>query len=364
MKSLYVTTVLAVALVLALAPPAVAAPAPPMVVEVHPASGELKSYFDLAARPGQTVRAGTLELRNRLRREVTVLLDPVAGLTASTLGSAYAVRGRAIRGSARWTKLAKRRVVLPPRGRAEVDVSLQPPDETKPGDYLSGIGVQALGGAREEKPKGNVAIASVQRYAVGLLVRLPGPRHPLVRFTGARVAREGAGVTFYLSARNPGNVLLQDVKGSQTITQGDRVVARGPLGPGTFVTGTSIAYPVITPGEHPREGTEYRVRAHLRYRGGIARLDTLVRFGHASAVRQEELGGPDASSDDGGILGLLLAAAGGLALLGFLLFAWLRRRARQRERVRALEQALADAGIEQPGLAPTDDVAEKTAPRA
>lgn len=350
--------------ILTLAPAALAAPAPPMIVEVHPASGEVKSYFDMTARPGRSAGAGTLELRNRLGRSVTVLLDPVDGLTASTLGSAYSVRGKAIRGSTRWTRLSDRRVVLAPKGTAEVDVSVRPPQDTKPGDYLSGIGVQALGSGREVRPKGNVAISSIQRYAIGVLTRLPGPRHPLIRFTGARVEREAAGVTFYLSARNPGNVILQDVKGRQTITQGKRVVARGAIGPGTFVTGTSIDYPVLTPGEHPREGAEYRVRAHLRYRGGIARLDTVVRFGHDSAVRQEELGGPDASSDDGGILGLLLAAAAGLALLCLLLFAWLRRRSRKREQLRVLEQALADAGIEEPGLAPTDDAAEKTAPRA
>jgi hypothetical protein len=327
MRPLYVSIVAAG--VLSLAPAATAAPAPPMVVVVHPASGEVKSFFDFEARAGQSTSAGTLELKNRLRREVTVLLDPVDGLTASTLGSAYSVRGTPASGPARWTRLSDRRAVLGPRATAKVDVTVLPPEGAKSGDYLSGIGVQALGSERETKPKGNVAISSVQRYAVGLLVRLPGPRHPLIRFTGARVAREAAGVTFYLSARNRGNVVLQDVWGRQTITQGERVVASGPIGPGTFVTGTSIDYPVLTPREHPRERTEYRVRAVMRYRGGIARLDTLVRFGHASAVRQEELGGPDASSD-GGILGFLLGAVAGAALLGLALFLFLWRRRRKR----------------------------------
>jgi hypothetical protein len=319
-----------VAGVLAFAPGAAAAPAPPMIVKVHPSSGEVRSYFDLEARPGASAPAGRLELRNRLRRKVTVLLDPVDGLTANTLGSAYGVRGRGIRGSTRWTRLTDRRVVLGPRGKAEVEVTVLPPRSAEPGDYLSGIGIQALGSGRETKPKGNLAISSIQRYAVGMVVRLPGPRQPLIRFTGARVEREAAGVTFYLSARNRGNVILQNVKGSQTITQGDRVVARGTIGPGTFVAGTSIDYPVLTPREHPREGSEYRVRAVMRYRGGVARLDTMVRFGHASAVRQEELGGPEASSSDGGILKYLLGAAVALALLGLgaVLFLWWRRRKR------------------------------------
>jgi hypothetical protein len=351
MRLLWVTLVTAA--VLSLAPAAAAAPAPPMIVKVHPASGEVRSYFDLEARPGQSATAGTLELRNRLRREVTVLLDPVDGLTASTLGSAYSVRGRRVSAQARWTRLSDRRVVLGPRARAEVEVTLLPPEGAKPGDYLSGIGVQALGSERETKPKGNVAISSIQRYAVGLLARLPGPRHPLIRFTGARVTREAAGVTFYLSARNPGNVVLQDVRGRQTITQNGRVVASGPIGPGTFVTGTSIDYPVLTPREHPREGTEYRVRAVMRYRGGVARLDTIVRFGHASAVRQEELGGPDASSSDSGILGFLLAAAGAAALLALAAFLFLWRRRRKRS------EAEESAEPSQEGAAPDAGVREK-----
>jgi hypothetical protein len=366
-----VTTVSAGALVTilvaglaALAPGALAAPAPPMTVEVHPASGEVRSYFDFKARPGQSTVAGTLALRNRLRRKVTVLLDPVNGLTASTLGSAYSVRGGAIRGPARWIRLSDRRVELAPRGSAEVDVTVRPSPDVKPGDYLSGIGVQARGTGRESRPRGNVAIASVQRYAVGVLARLPGPRNPLIRFTGAHVEREAAGVTFYLSARNLGNAVLQDVRGRQTITQGERVVARGPMGPGTFVTGTSIEFPVLVPRERASEGSEYRVRALLRYRGGVARLDTLVRFGRGSALRQEEFGGPQASPSGKGFPWFLLAAAGGLALLAFVLIGWLRRRSRDRARIRALEQALASAvaaEASQPDGQP-DDRAQDTAP--
>jgi hypothetical protein len=324
-----------------LTPSAMAAAPPPMIVQVHPASGEVRSYFDFPAKPGKSAAAGTLELRNRLHRKVTVLVDPIDGLTASTLGSAYSVRGRPVHSSARWTRLSDRRIELGPRGRAEVDVNVLPPAGAEPGDYLSGIGVQAAG-AGKSKSNGSLAISSVERYAVGVLVRLPGPRHPLIRFTGARVEQEAAGVTFYLSARNRGNVILQDVKGSQLITRGEQVVAKGPMGPGTFVTGTSIDYPVLVPREQAREGSEYRVRAVLRYRGGIARLDTLVRFGHRSAVRQQQLDGEKKSSSNN-ILGLLLAAGAGAALLGFLVFLLWRRRSRRRSPLRTLEQALASA---------------------
>jgi hypothetical protein len=64
-------------------------------------------------------------------------------------------------------------------------------------------------------------------------------------------------------------------------------VAR-PIDAGTFVTQTSIAYPVTAFRERPTQGTRYRIVAWMRYAGGIARLDTLVTFGHRQAALQQQ----------------------------------------------------------------------------
>jgi hypothetical protein len=95
-------------------------------------------------------------------------------------------------------------------------------------------------------------------------------------------------LTFLLQARNTGNVILQGVHGGALIRSGRRVVARAPLGRGTFVTGTSIAYPIPAFNEHPAEGARYRITAVLRYAGGIARLDRSIVFGHRQAVIQQQ----------------------------------------------------------------------------
>jgi len=286
-----VTLTATVALALALASAALAAgaplaPAPPVAVALHQRSGQPLSYFRLGAHPGRSARVGTLELRNLKVRTITVLLDPLGAVTASTLGSAYQLRGIAIRAPAAWTELPVRRVVLGPRRSATVPISVAPPSSAAPGDYLSGIGVQVLMPVTSKLGHGNVGISSVERYAIGLELRLPGPRNPLIRFSGAQVVRDPSGLSFSLFARNLGNVILQNVSGSALITSGQKVVARASIGPGTFVTGTSIAYPIPAPGEHPAEGTVYRVRAVMRYAGGVARLDVRVRFGHRQALRQ------------------------------------------------------------------------------
>jgi len=193
-----------------------------------------------------------------------------------------------------------------------VPVSVRVPSSASPGDYLAGIGVQAAGAGSKVQLKGNVAISSIQRYAVGLDTTLPGPRHPSIKPAGIGLDREPAGVTFSIDARNSGNVILQNVHGVATISDGDNTVATRKLGPGTFVTGTSIAYPLLVPSLHPSQGTSYRVQAVMQYPGGVARIDKVVQFGQTDAMRQQAYGGPKVNSGGGGnhlLLYLLIAAA-------------------------------------------------------
>ncbi|MDQ2935774.1 MAG: hypothetical protein M3R49_12520, partial [Chloroflexota bacterium] len=109
---------------LACAPSAFAAAAPPMTVTVSSASGATGNYFQVPAQPGQTTSAGSLNLQNQTGRRIGVMLDPVGGLTASTLGSAYGLHGTKASGPASWMVLGQRRVTLAPRGRARVPVSV------------------------------------------------------------------------------------------------------------------------------------------------------------------------------------------------------------------------------------------------
>ena len=315
-----------------------------LIVIPSPASGPSLSYFKLSTGHGRLAQAGTIALRNPTRRRLHVVLDPVAGATIDTLGSTYGLPGSAGRGPASWLRLGRRGVTLPAGATVVVPISVHVPANAGGGDYLAGVAVEQLDQQARSAIRGGVSAASVVRYAIGVETSIPGPRHPLIQFTGARLEHQPAGLSFLLEARNPGNVILQGVAGRALITQGSRVVARAPLGPGTFVTGTSIAYPIVTPRERPPEGTVYRVRAFLRYAGGTARLDTLVHFGHAAALSQQIYGGPKAGRSSG-LPGWRVAA---LALLGVALaalavaylFLARRRRDGARSPIRAIEAAL------------------------
>jgi hypothetical protein len=351
--------VIAAAIAAAFAPSAMAS-RPGITVAVHSVSGAGSSYFALTGRPGGPARAGTLEIDNPARRRVAVRLDPVGALTASTLGSAYTTPGSAISRQASWIELPMRRVTLPPRGRTTVPVATLVPGGTPPGDYLSGISVEALGQDHQARMHGNIAVSSVQRYAVGVLVTVPGPRHPLIRITSARIAREPAGLTFYLHALNPGNAILKNVRGQVLVTRGRRTVARTKIGPGTFVNGTSIDFPVLVPREQPREGAFYRVRAFMRYRGGIARFDNMIRFGHKAAEAQQNFGGRPVSDGRSGIpvwlVTLAFGAASIIAVLALILFLRRRRTSGPLVAMRALEAAIATAGGEPLSLVRIVDV--------
>jgi hypothetical protein len=298
-----------------------------LIVIPRPASGAALSYFKLSGARGKTAQAGIVMLKNQSSRPLRVALSAVAGETLDTLGSTYAPRASGRAGPTRWLRLGERQVKLAPGGAALVPVSVLVPRNARPGDYLSGVSVEALGQKTESGERG-VSIASVVRYVIGVETTVPGARRAKIQFTGARAERQPSALTFLLDARNRGNVILQNVAGKALITRGARKVASVPLGPGTFVTRSSIAYPVPTPRERPREGAVYRVRAYLRYAGGIARLDTLVRFGRADAVRQQAYGGGKSSGHGSGPAAWLIALLAAALLYGVAMTALLLRRRR------------------------------------
>jgi hypothetical protein len=262
-----------------------------VIVKVHQRSGLVSPYFQLGASRGHTVNAGSLEIVNPASRAVTVRIDPVNAITTDTLGSAYAQTTSALSGAATWVRVGRSVVVVAPHASRSVPVSVAVPVTAAPGDYLGGVAVEALGQSRTERVGRGMTIGETDRYAIGVEVKLPGARHPAVHFTGASVGREPAGLVFGVNAGNSGNVILKDVHGWVRITRGNRSVAAVKIAPGTFVSGTTISYPVAALREQPTPGTTYRVRAALFYTGGVARLDTNVTFSHAAAVKQQNYGG-------------------------------------------------------------------------
>jgi hypothetical protein len=310
------------------APTASAAVPSGLIVIPHPISSPQLSYFKLQARPGSVAPAGIIELLNPTRRPLRVVLARVDGQTLGTLGSSYAPPGSRAHGPTRWLRLGRRTLTLRAGRSAAVPVWVRVPLRARPGDRLAGVSIEALHQRRQHTAAKGVSIASVVRYAIGVEVTLPGRRHPSIRFTRAQLQREPAGLTFLLLARNPGNVILQNVHGAVRISSGGHTVLARPIPAGTFVSGTSIAYPVPAFNLRPAEGTRYGISAWLRYPGGIARLNTTVTLGHREALLAQKYSQPPTSH--GGTPWWAIALLAGAILYGALTTALLVRRGGRR----------------------------------
>jgi hypothetical protein len=306
------------------APLAPAASASGLVVMPHTSSQSGLSYFKLSARPGSAARAGTIELRNPTAKPMRVLITPVDAGTLGTLGSSYAPPGTRPRGSALWLRVGRRTATLMPGSSIVLGVSVAIPRGAKPGDYLSGVSVEALDQRSQTVKRGSASIASASRYVIGTEVSLPGTRQSLIQFTGATLRREPSGLTFALKARNTGNTILPGVYGQVRVTRGGHTIVSQRIEPGTFVAHTAITYPVNAFREAPPQGTHYRISAWMRYPGGIARLNTAVTFGHRAAIAQQQYGGPRA--EGGGTAWWKIAGVVAAILYGLFTTALLLRR--------------------------------------
>jgi hypothetical protein len=313
------------------AAPAVAAPGPPHI-DVHaqqrgPGGYMPVSWFIVDGRPGAKRVVGRLLVRNGERRPLRVTIDPVRGVTAKNLGSAYEVRGAHARGAALWTHLSARKLTIGPRSTATIAVSLAVPAGATPGDHLSGIAVEARGEDRAIGGRATAAVASALRFVVGLQVALPGARRPHVVVDDVRVERYPSGVTFVARARNDGNAILHHVRGELVARRDGRTVFKQTLGPGAFITHSELQWEALAGRERPAEGTRYDVNVVLHYAGGDARIARVVTFGKRQArIQQDYLAPGAAPTRTRGGLAMWVIGAVGAALLGVVVVVWRVRR--------------------------------------
>src|SRR5947209_5395408 len=143
--------------------PTASARASGLVVIPRPASGPGLSYFKLSLRPARARTAGAIVLRNPSARRLRVALAPVDARTIDTLGSTYAPVSARRLGWTRWLRIGRRAVSLGPGQSAVVPVSVRVPRTAQPGDYLSGISIEAQGQRASRVRRRGVPIASVVR---------------------------------------------------------------------------------------------------------------------------------------------------------------------------------------------------------
>lgn len=220
--------------------------------------------YELAAG---TEATGSVRLQNLSPEPVTIELAAVDAETAQAGGSAFAAADASPVAVGAWVLLDEPRVTLEPGGEASVGFSVQPPAGTRPGQYLAGlvafVPAEPSGTPASGSTQAGAGITMQTRYVIGVQVNVPGDWASSLTITGASALEYPSGTQLGIEMRNDGDTFLQP-SGSVTLSNAAATpILTEPIQLGTFITGTSMIYPIPWPGA-PNPG-DYGVSVQLAY---------------------------------------------------------------------------------------------------
>jgi hypothetical protein len=174
---------LAAALLLMLGPMAPASagsstPAPTGISlrPAHVNPNHASSYFTLRLAAGARTTQQVL-VTNPTAKPVTLLVNPVDGLTGATTGAVYANRGIPTTKAGAWASVSVRSVLVPAHRSLRVAFTVRVPQNASPGDHLAGIAFQ---NAKITTSTTGFKVREIVRNVIGVLIVVPGPAvfHP------------------------------------------------------------------------------------------------------------------------------------------------------------------------------------------
>jgi hypothetical protein len=312
---------------------------------VHSKTG----YFVYDAKPGTRV-AGKVQITNSGNRVGTVKLFAADATTGQTSGTVYLTSGEKRNGVGAWVRLPATQLELGPGETRIVPFTVVVPSSAAVGQHVGGIVAETAQQATGPKSKGKAKVQiKVRNLAiVAVQVNVPGPTVSRFSILGVSAGGRKGYQQVLVRMRNGGNVMskpsgsitIEDSKGNQVLSKDFQL--------DTFLPQTTIDYPVNVTDKALDVGT-YSTHVRLSYPAGSAsRVVTAsptlrVTPANVSQVftsaakptppptvkgtKTTASGGPTAApgsassaSDSGGGLStgliVLLAVAGGLALLG------------------------------------------------
>lgn len=318
------TAITIVAVVAVVATPAIGSAATVGGIGVAPAHSDptrpvTEAYFVLDIAPGQSHSDAVL-VSNTASVPADVLVDAVDGVTGVTSGAVYANRADSAHGAGAWITAAVSSITVAAAGRSTVAFTVRVPAGTAPGDHLAGL---AFENAHPSTSQGRLAVTTVTRSVIGILVRVPGPTSFHLHLDRAQIQQQpgGGGQSVVVTLGNDGSAL-----GKPTLA----VTVVGPSGYrrflyhqlDTILPGDTIPYPValpdnLAPGDYRLEvsGAEETMQSAV----------TLTSTGHygsgvlgVQATRSPAIAASPAAHRDGVLAWLILslfaaAVAGGAA---------------------------------------------------
>lgn len=236
--------------------------------------------FDAVPAPGSGTDASggwfslSLPAGGRAEQAVTVqntssgpLVLAVGAATATTMafgGASYAAPEERAQGTAAWIELEAPDVRLAPGERRRIPFAVRVPADAAAGDHLAGISLAAPSRTGDATTLSNGSTTSIDlrtRRVIAVHVAVPGPAEPRVAVRGVEAALRPPGPQLEIGLANVGRRLTRG-RGVLTLLDDD---VRVPFDLGTFVPGTSIAYPLPWP--DGLAAGSHRVRVDLEHDG-------------------------------------------------------------------------------------------------
>lgn len=135
-----------------------------------PTNPATRSYYIPTVDPGGTF-SDFMRVRNPNPLPVQVYVNAVDGITAIPSGAVYANRTDPVQKAGAWVTPDQSELTLAPGQSTLVGFTVQVPATAVPGDHLAGI---AFENAHPVQGSGQIAITSVTRTVVGVLIEVPG----------------------------------------------------------------------------------------------------------------------------------------------------------------------------------------------
>jgi hypothetical protein len=157
--------------------------------------------------------SGTIVLQNTGDEEMEVDLYQTDYRFSADGKNDYGEPGKAARSNASWIAFSPRHLSMPPRQKAEVSYTVRVPDDgTLAGSYWSLLMVEGLPkpvaeGPKKEQPM--LTLKTVLRYGIQMITNIGDTGTRLLKFSAARLLRDGRSRSLQIDVENAGERWLQ-----------------------------------------------------------------------------------------------------------------------------------------------------------
>ena len=270
----------------AAAPTSATADAPPTPAAFALTAVGVSGAMMLHGTAGQVLH-GAVRVRDVSRQTITVILQPADIKNAGNGNADYVTTELSHTG--RWLHLAAATVGLAPHASRRIAFTVSIPAGTSGASHYAGIVAinaadLAPGGARKGAKGTSFTFYRINRQALPLTIRLPGPLTRSLALRSAMLIVAPVGASLRLALRAGGSELIEAAQLNVRVLRGSRTIFTYASTLGQLFPTTSLNYDVPWQGR-PTPGS-YRVLGTIRPTGTApVNIDTTVKFTGANAAQ-------------------------------------------------------------------------------